>query len=360
MSSPYSTVIKGGPPYLGKYGYNFKCPTGSYVTKFNGRSGSQLDRIGIECSDGQTILADGGSGGDAFIIDSQSQGFQSLMNTGFNGGSEYQSFNGYGKTSDNGKWNADVYQYRCPLDQYITGIDGTTESSLVKTLNVTCDNKSEYCEKNLESSYCKWLMPQLKLSSSTKDKANYHNILNKACSINMSDTCRNNQTDLDLSTVQGYCNTNPNDDFCSCFGPVPSYIPKEVAGLPQCWNNTCSIHGYKPSTLQTCPSITICQQDISTQGNENLSSNVVIRQDCHPTTIIAPVAPVVPSVPNEGNINNSDNVVTPIQPIDSNSILTSKYIFYFLVFLMLITVIVLFWDDDDDDNNITDYSLKND
>jgi hypothetical protein len=337
MSSLYATAIKGGPPYIGKWPYKFQCPSGSFITKFNGRSGSQLDRIGIECSDG-TILSDGGNGGNAFQIDSSGKGFQSIMSTGFNGGSEYQSFNGYGYTGDNGKWNADVYQYRCPLNQKMTGIDGSIESSLVKNLNVTCDYTPDYCVNNLESPYCKWLMPQLKMSSSAKDKASYHNILNQACSINMGDTCRNNQTDLDLSTVQGYCKTNGDDDFCSCFGPVPSYIPTEVSGLPQCWNNKCSVHGYKPSTLQTCPSITICQQDIITQGNDNLTSNVSIKQDCHPTQIVNnPSAPAIP-------------------PVSNGSILSSNYVLYFLAFVLLVVVIIMFWGDDDDDKPVSKLS----
>ncbi len=340
MSSPFMKSIKGGPPYIGKWPYRFQCPSGSYINKFNGRSGAQLDRIGIECSDGTTVFSDGGNGGNAFQIDSQSNGFQSIMSTGFNGGSEYQSFNGYGYTGDNGKWNADVYQYRCPLNQYMTGIDGTIESGRVKTLNVTCDYKSDECVNNLESPYCKWLMPQLQMSSSDKDNARYRNILNKACSINMGDTCRDNQTDLYLSTVQGYCKTNGDDDFCSCFGPVPSYIPTEVSGLPQCWNNKCSIHGYKPSTLQQCPSITICQQDIITQGNDNLTSNVSIKQDCSPTTIVN--APGSPSP-----IDNT-STKTPIPPVSNGSISSSNYVLYFLVFILLVVVIIMFWDGDDD------------
>lgn len=350
MSSPYITSIKGGPPYIGKWPYNFQCPPGSYITKFNGRSGSQLDKIGIECSDGATVLSDGGNGGTAFQIDSNGDGFRSIMSTGFNGGNEYQSFNGHGYAGDNGKWDADVYQYRCPLNQKMTGIDGSIEDGLVKNLNATCDYTPDYCVNNLESPYCKWLMPQLKLSSSTKDKANYRNILNRACSINMGDTCRDNQSDLDLSTAQDYCKTNADDDFCSCFGPVPSYIPSEVSGLPQCWNNKCSVHGYKPSTLQQCPSITICQQDINTQGNDNLSSNVVIRQDCHPTTIVNPPSSPSsnPSSSPSSPINNG-SIETPIPPVSNESIWSSNYMMYFLVFLLFVVVIIMFWDDDDDE-----------
>jgi len=353
MSSPYATTIKGGPPYIGKYPYKFQCPSGTYITKFNGRSGAQLDRIGIECSDGSTILSDGGNEGDAFQIDSGGKGFQSIMNTGFNGGSKYQSFNGHGYAGDNGQWNADVYQYRCPLNQYMNSIDGTIESSLVKTLNVSCDNIPEQCANNVESPYCKWMMPQLKLSASAKDKSKYHNILNQACQINMTDTCRNNQTDLDVSTVQNWCKLNPNDEFCSCFNAPPDYIMRkapEVAGLPQCWNNTCSVKGFKPQTLQTCPSITICSQDITTEGNNNLSSNVVIRQDCKPTTVIsnggATISPTPTTTPTPSSPITSSTSTPISNPTSSLSL--SSYMLYFLLFIILVVVIIMFWEDDDE------------
>jgi len=349
MTSPYATVIKGGPPYLGRWSYNFKCPTGSYVTKFNGLSGGQVDRIGIECSDGETIFADGGMGGNAFQIDSQNKGFQSVMGTGFNGGNEYQSFNGFGRTSDNSPYPADVYQYRCPLDQYITGIDGTIESSLVKTLNVTCDNKSDYCVKNLDSPYCKWLMPQLKFSSSAKDKATYHNILNQACAINMSDTCRSNQTDLETSMVANWCKTHMDDDFCSCYATPPDFIRKkapEVSGLPQCWNQTCSLKGFKPITTQSCPSITICRQEITTEGDNNLSSNVEVKQDCNPTVVIGTTGGVPSKNPDMTTVTNSTQKPIDEEP-SSVSWWSNKYVLYFIIFLILIFVIIMFWDDDE-------------
>lgn len=339
MASPYKTVIKGGPPYIGKWPYNFQCPSGTYITKFNGRAGSQLDKIGIECSDGTTSLADGGNGGNAFQIDSQSKGFQSIMSTGFNGGGAYQSFNGNGYTGDNGRWYADVYQYRCPLDQYMTGIDGSTEGSVVKNLNATCDYKPSYCEKNLESPYCKWLMPQLKLSPAVKDQASFKNILGKACSINMSDTCRNNQSDLEPSTVEDWCKNNSGDPFCSCYLPVPSYIPSAIAGTPECWNNTCSLHGYNPRGQCKIGQVTICQQNISTQGNDNLSSNVIIRQDCKPTQVI--VSPTVVSENPESVVSNN----IPTAPDLSNS----NYLLYLLMLVILVVVIVMFFDDDDED-----------
>lgn len=355
MSSPYSTPVKGGPPYIGKWPYKFQCPSGTYITKFNGRAGTQLDRIGIECSDGSTIFSDGGNGGTAFQIDSNSKGFQSIMNTGFNGGSRYQSFNGYGYTGANGSYDPDVYQYRCPLNQYMNGIDGTIESSLVKTLNVSCDNIPEQCANDLESPYCKWMMPQLKLSEAAKDKSKYRNILNQACQINMSDTCRNNQTDLDVLTVQNWCKSNPNDEFCSCFTAPPDYIMRkapEVAGLPQCWNNTCSVKGFKPQTLQDCPSVTICSQDITTEGNDNLTSNVEIKQNCNPTTVIANGGATISPTPTP----TTDSTSTPvsIHKVLSNTS-WSSYALYFLLFIILIVVIVMFWDDEEPIQKLENY-----
>lgn len=334
MASPYSTVIKGGPSYIGQWPYHFKCPIGTHVTKFNGRAGSQLDNIGIECSDGVTVLSDGGTGGTAFQIDSNGRGFQSLMNTGFNGGRRYQSFNGYGYTGYNGSYMPDVYNYRCPIDQYITAIDGSIENKLVKNLDVTCDYKASYCENNLESPYCKWLMPQLKNSNIAKDKAQYHNILNKACSINMSDTCRSNQTELDTAMVSNWCKLHMDDDFCACYQEPPDYIKQkapEVAGLPQCWNNKCSIKGFKPITLQTCPTVTICRQEITTEGDSNLSSNVVVRQDCKPTIVTG-------STGGTGSTTTSNE--TPINPKGWNT-----YVLLFVALIIFIVVIVLFWDD---------------
>ena len=187
MSSLF-TLIKGGPPIRSGNLYNYECPTGTYINKFYGRVGAAMDYIGVVCSNGDKHEVAPSSGGNGWEVDSDGVGFQSIMSTGFDGGNVYQSFNGHGSTAFNGPYPPDIFQYRCPKDTYMNSISGTYDR-YVNQIDLGCEIKPEYCIDHLESDACQWLMPKLKDADVNK----YNLILNKACSKNMSATCRDNR-----------------------------------------------------------------------------------------------------------------------------------------------------------------------
>jgi len=54
----------------GGQSFSFACPKGSYVTNIGGRAGSQLDAIGVTCSNGMQSQLYGGTGGNAWSASS--------------------------------------------------------------------------------------------------------------------------------------------------------------------------------------------------------------------------------------------------------------------------------------------------
>jgi hypothetical protein len=54
------------------------CEPNTVVTRFTGRAGDMIDNIGIECSDGRSVNAVGGSGGNSFNTHSPT-GFNKLI-----------------------------------------------------------------------------------------------------------------------------------------------------------------------------------------------------------------------------------------------------------------------------------------
>lgn len=280
--SPIYAVLKNGLSTTFDNHYESSCPAGSYVTKFNGRVGSKLDKIGYECDTGEKFSY-GGDGGDAWIIDSIGAGFQTLMSGGFNGGKETQWFNGFGEVRFNDGWPPDVFKHRCPTGTFVTGIEGSSwNGTMADQINVRCDGRADNCINDLESEYCKWLMPSMKISNPVR----YADILDKACGVHMTDTCKDNQEVLKESTVDKYCQNHMDDLFCSCYTPPPKSLTDEVKGLPQCWNVNCSLHGYKSGNAKkSCPNlnVTVCRQDIESSGtSNNISKNVSII-NCNPT-----------------------------------------------------------------------------
>ena len=66
----YSPTVGG----VGGTAYNFVCPSGAHITEFAGRSGSLIDRISAQCSDGTKSGLYGGNGGIAWT-DTSATGF---------------------------------------------------------------------------------------------------------------------------------------------------------------------------------------------------------------------------------------------------------------------------------------------
>ena len=112
-------------------------------------------------------------------------------------------------------------------------------------------------------------------------------------------------TVLAADTLAGnWCPDHLDDQFCACFAPMPAdvlAIPgmEQEKALPQCWNSTCNLHGYKNSGLSgACPSIKICTQNMaSINGNSNVLSGNIVQQDCSDSVGVTISTPIVnPSV----------------------------------------------------------------
>lgn len=334
--SKYSTRLTP-VPWQGKWPFAIGCSAGKYVNKFDVRTGSRVDNIQLSCNDNSIKSAGGPGGSNTYTIDSKFKGFHSLSGTGFNGGQTLQSFNGYGYTGNNGNYDPDVYNWICPKDQVVVGIDGGTDSNVITSLNVVCDYPEDYCINNLESPYCKDLVP-----SSI--------ILNKACAKNMTQTCIDRQTELNDTVVSDYCEKNKDDPFCACYhDQAPAGIPAEIAGLPQCWSKKCATHGYKPHTLQSCPTVTVCKQELSIAGSNNIIQSDKLQViDCHPTIVAAPTTVNSQTAqptgggsttynPSSGLYNTSNN--TPISS-DKAPIPTSTNKSSYILILSLLLILI--------------------
>lgn len=86
----------------------------------------------------------------------------------------------------------------------------------------------------------------------------------------------------------------PENKWCSCYlsrktvlaDPTLSklYPLAKYTTQPQCWNDVCLMDGYKNFGIRSspsCPSLTICTQDLaSVSGANNILKNVILTQDC--------------------------------------------------------------------------------
>jgi len=75
------------------------------------------------------------------------------------------------------------------------------------------------------------------------------------------------------NSVSQYCDTHPNDSYCSCQYPLTSYKGSDpqlqILNNPICYGDKCPINGYKSANQRTfkCPSsLSICNNSISTAG----------------------------------------------------------------------------------------------
>ncbi len=241
-----------------------RCPVGEHVSKLEWWEDDWMQRLNGTCSGGSS-LAQFRNGGGWYL--------NSLAPAGGWDGISVQAnhailgINGIRHTRDIPE-TANGSQ-ACLPGQKIVGYHGK-HSDQIDSIGVVCDYTKEYCENNLESEFCRE-HPHL------VDTV----LLNKACEKNMTNTCRDRKKELNASMVRNYCTTHLNDDLCSCDirNPKPPYIKPEIAALRQCWNDKCSSVGYRFND-DKCPAITICQQDIKGQDNNNMLSGNVQLLDC--------------------------------------------------------------------------------
>ncbi len=341
--------------YGGTSGLDFgpyTCPSGQYITEFVGNSDKNINSIKGVCSDGTELPLAGGNGPNIFSKVSQ-DGWEAIdgkYNVAMpeiawmvpNQDIYITNFLGVGPSGGT------TFHHSCPAGKKIVGYSGKAggsgKSAPIEALSFRCGYDDQYCVNNLESPYCKSF-------NVPKD------ILNKACAKSMTETCINRKSELDESMMVNYCSTHANDSICSCYAPVPSFIEPSIAGLQQCWNNKCATYGYKPPSMRSssCPSITICKQNITAEGENLLASNV-IKQDCHPTVINIPDKPTdkhASGGSGNGSLNdNTQNFVPPPKPDD---VPKKSHNIYIILFVLIIVMILLYYYFDNDTLNLNKY-----
>lgn len=106
-----------------------------------------------------------------------------------------------------------------------------------------------------------------------------------------SDSCDN--------VMNNFCPTHLDDPYCSCYMDrntvindptlLAKYPLSKYTTQPQCWNDSCLTGGYKNAGLRSapsCPSITVCTQDIDKiSGANNVLRNVLLTQNCGTTGV---------------------------------------------------------------------------
>ena len=270
----YTTSILGGN---GGVPYTANCPPGEYITQWYGNSGRSIEQIGARCSDGTDLGTRGGKGDNrggqpwSGPVGGPYKNFygrggrgvpiemdkETMTLYGADGG-VVNNFMGFG-IDEGTSWTDS-----CPSGAAV-GIFGRSDD-FVDQLGIKCSAPSSWCVNNLEDPMC----------AETSAVA-----LNQACAKNFTATCTNRKSELKDSTMETYCAANPKASICSCYIDPPTYIPRDIAGLAPCWNKACAATGYIPQNMRgTCPSITICRQEMGTSGDSNMLTNNVIVQNC--------------------------------------------------------------------------------
>lgn len=289
MTERSNTELRGGD---GGNAFGARsCPDGEIINRIYGGAGDNLDRVCASCSDGTDLGCVGGGGGGGYSytgpftsISGRSGAINDrLISSGGSGGNPYTS--------------------TCPSGKYIVGYQGRA-GALVDKLGFICGvKKSEYCINNLEQPLCR-----------NVDAG----ILNQACKVNMTDTCRNRKEELDETVIQSFCASHPNDDFCSCYTPAPAYIDDIVKGLGQCWNQTCATKGFIPRNMRKdCPNITICKQALPVDGTGNVLTKNVQVLECgstHTTQTGSGSSADPPATKSPTQSGTSSNPATSLTP----------------------------------------------
>jgi len=286
------------------------CPDGAVVNKISGASGEYVDQLCMSCNDG-TPLGCIGQPNDAVPY-----GYDGPFNSIY---IRYWDLVDNILGSGGGGGREDTAT--CPPGKYVVGYEGRG-AKFVDNVKFICGvDKNQYCVNNLETDLCRNI---------SKD------VLNKACAINMSDTCKNRKDELDPRMVEKYCETHKEDPFCSCYINVPDYIPAEIRGLTKCWNKKCADYGYIPPSLRgTCPNITICRQNLGVDGGSNMLTGNVIVQDCS-TTVKPTPDPGTNTGVNTG-VDTGVNVPvdTPVAEDKPASVSVNTLLIIFLIIMVL-------------------------
>ena len=318
MSTQYQTTQKDtavSSGYGGGGSRRFKCAEGAYISSLKGRSDNIVRQVCAYCSDGNLAgcMGEGRRGTlynyeypeGLYEISGRSGEFLDKINSsGGDGGSPFTIGCADGKRAVG-----------------IFGLDGWD----VTSIGLTCDyDANNYCVNNLDTDFCKNL---------NGGKGPNVNILNKACGLKMTDTCRNRKNELEGQLMAKFCIDNQNDPLCSCYATPPDYIPQEMRAKVRCWNKKCAESGYIPENMRgDCDKITICKQNISAMGDSNLIKENVYFQDCSDKSttnnITNKAAEPIPNVKTDPNIKNDSINPTPdkLPPIPYEKINNTKVI----------------------------------
>lgn len=211
---------------------------------------------------------------------------------------------------------------QCCLGLPPTGYPSSTCDPDFNPISDTCFNTlANFCsigDNIFKNSACKlWAI---------KNPENAFSIKKTFCNpslIGSNQDCRNfvinSSGKLDDTMVANYCQTNPNDDLCSC---ISSEIP-----CPNKFDTNCiKKGGYKTTDMSTvtCPNILNCNQFLTlSPGAQAVATNV--EQNCN-------------SDPNKP-------VSTPVPTSTSLNIFNNKLILIFLLFLIIIiiSIIIIFY-----------------
>jgi hypothetical protein len=89
--------------------------------------------------------------------------------------------------------------------------------------------------------------------------------------------------------VDDYCKDHPEDKMCSCYAiqpdPEDDLATRMLKANPKCWSKDCALYGFKPSGVMNtpCPDVSICTQDVSIPGGQNVLDGNSFLQDCSKT-----------------------------------------------------------------------------
>lgn len=184
-----------------------------------------------------------------------------------------------------------------------------------------------------------------------------------------SDSCDN--------VMNNFCPTHLDDPYCSCYmdrntvinDPIllTKYPLSKYTTQPQCWNDSCLTSGYKNAGLRSapsCPSITVCTQDIDKiSGANNVLRNVLLSQNCGTTGVNT--TPVTTPSGTSGNTssNNPPDGSADKAPVPeegpNTKILKAKifiqtHIWVFLIgFAVVIPLLFLYFNSSTDKSSIT-------
>ncbi len=185
------------------------------------------------------------------------------------------------------------------------------------------------------------------------------------CSSNLdvitADQCQNLFGDLSDSTcdviMEPYCKIHTDDKKCSCYN-VPTLstnttINNAFSARPDCYYDECSIYGYKPNAIahKDCTSLTICSQDLNTQGNKNIITNNIQTINCgmSSTTPSSPDDTTTVNVPITNTTASTSPIVTSpavtspdvMAPVVTDTLLSKLLANKLLLFVLVIVVIAV-------------------